>query len=134
MSKSDVTKLCDEIKHLLPPAVMIDPTDQMMVLIQSLRGRGINESELEAIQRAYNYFNSMIGQTQPLSNPTLSSKILGNASNASTTNASNGSLINSSTNASTNESTQTPAQPSEAEQTEMIELLINVFEESKKDT
>lgn len=133
MSQSELTTLCDEIKRLLPPSSMIDPTEQLTEFIKDLRSKGINESELVAIQRAYNYFNRMIGQSQVMAEP--KNKPV-NKLNQGTPLKNQGAAIHEEKkNEDLNESISTEEKEEKEFENpeEMIELLVQVFEATKDD-
>ena len=62
---TQIKKLCEEIKQLIPPDKPKDPTDQFEVFIHNLRLQHIKEEEIVSIHRAYNYFNCLIATQNP---------------------------------------------------------------------
>ena len=52
--------LCIKIKQLVPPIVLNEPTGKFEKFIQGLE-LSIKKDDIEAIKRAYNYFNILLG-------------------------------------------------------------------------
>jgi hypothetical protein len=73
----ELKKLCEDIKLLIPPAIAESPTGEFESFIKGLKGK-VNDEELDSINRAYNYFNRLLGtitgssQIVSAMNPTLS--------------------------------------------------------------
>jgi len=56
----ELKDICDKIKQLVPPAIPEDMTGPFEVFMNDISSR-IDEGDREAIHRAYNYFNRMLG-------------------------------------------------------------------------
>ena len=57
---NELKKICEDIKRLVPSAIPQEPTGQFETFISGLNGK-VKNSELDAIHRAHNYFNQLLG-------------------------------------------------------------------------
>jgi len=57
---NELKKICEDIKRLVPSAKPQEPTGQFETFISGLNGK-VKNSELDAIHRAHNYFNQLLG-------------------------------------------------------------------------
>ena len=62
-ANSEIKKLCQQIKRLVPPNKPKDPTGAFNLFISDLEKK-VDKHELDSIHRAYNYFNCLIAMPQ----------------------------------------------------------------------
>ena len=64
-ANSEIKKLCEQIKRLVPPNKPKDPTGAFNLFISTLENeKKVDKHELDSIHRAYNYFNCLIAMPQ----------------------------------------------------------------------
>ena len=113
-----IQKLCEDIKRLVPPSKPADPTDQLTAFLGGLKQ--VNPKDLDAIGRAYNYFNRMLGA--PLVK-VVAPVTLANASQ----NVSN-DQTQSGDNPNVSVKVETPNEVISTDEAEMIDILVRVAE------
>jgi len=67
--KEQLTTLCDEIARMIPSPTLRDTsTTQFKEFIESLKKK-VKQQEIDAIVKAYHYFNTLMGEIKPDTSP-----------------------------------------------------------------
>ena len=127
--KATLQNLCDEIAKMVPSEHLKDTsTSQFSSFIENLKKKGISKKELNAIVRAYNYFNFLMldvaGDDTPASGATDNQKSVKDAKMDTSASAS----ASGSTSASTSTSDPSASSTEDEENSEMIQILLSIAE------
>jgi hypothetical protein len=127
---AELTRLCDEISRLIPSDSLNanTATSQFKEFLTKLKDNHVKPQEINAIIKAYNYFNLLMGVTgDDVAKAEQKKEDMKAVSKETEPTAE----TKSETKAETKAETKTGSEPSESEESDMIQLLMHLSDESE---